>query len=110
MTERAVSLNDLHTDPALVMQLSEPVRLRLLAAAEGVASILRAALATPSETEPAGPVEGTLSVEQAAARVGLSVEQFYRRKALRPAIVKLGHRTCRVDARKLDRILVRAKG
>jgi hypothetical protein len=110
MTERTVSLNDLHADPALVVQLSEPARLRLLAAAEGVACILRTALASPSATEPAGPAEVTLSVEQAAARVGLSVEQFYRRKALRPAIIKLGHRTCRVDARKLDRILVITKG
>jgi hypothetical protein len=60
-----------------------------------------------SEPEPTGG-DGFVTAEQAASLAGVTVEQFYRRRAFRPAIVKYGHRTMRVNERKLRRILAGA--
>jgi hypothetical protein len=49
--------------------------------------------------------DGLLSIEAAARLAGVTREQFLRREAFRPAVVKLGHRTRRVDQKRLRRIL-----
>jgi hypothetical protein len=100
------SLDALARDPVLATELSEPVRLRLLAAAEGVAAVLRLASTAQQPEKRSGSQPGAmLTVPEAAQLAGVTVEQFYRRKRFRPAIVKLGHRTARVDEKKLRRIL-----
>jgi hypothetical protein len=100
------SLDALARDPALAAGLPEPARLRLLAAAEGVAAVLRLPpTGRPSANgTPSAPGE-MLTAQAAAALAGVTPEQFYRRKRFRAAIVRLGHRTLRVDERKLRRIL-----
>jgi hypothetical protein len=51
-----------------------------------------------------------LTVEQAAVIAGVTVAQFHHRAKFRPAKVKLGHRTVRVNRRKLLRIIAENTG
>ena len=83
-----------------------PGLLAALAALQGaIAARLAAAPVHALNGEAAAASDGLLPVEEAARLAGVTVKEFYRRKALRPAVVKLGHRTIRVNERKLHRIL-----
>jgi hypothetical protein len=102
-------------DPSAVASLPPEALPALLTALAAFQTAVAARLAglTPVRPQmphtPNGQAEvggdDRLTVGQAASLAGLTVEQFYRRKVFRPAIVKLGHRTRRVNERKLRRIL-----
>ena len=72
--------------------------------AEVAIDIALARLAEARRAQPPDPGK-LISVADAARMAGVTAEQFYRRTAFRPAIVKLGHRTMRVDEKRLLRIL-----
>lgn len=77
----------------------------LLAALAGLQTAAAARLAVPSRNDPHSTPDGLILVEEAARMAGVTCEQFLRRKAFRPAVVKLGHRTTRVNEKRLRRIL-----
>lgn len=90
--------------PERALELAPAAAASMLATVEGLAAVLRlAAAAAPSDRT--AEANALLSVEEAAARAGVSHVSFLRRRAFRPAIVKQGHRTLRVNPRRLDRIL-----
>lgn len=97
-------LATLLADPAGVSALSPA---EAASAAADLATLLAALARRAAEREPERTENGAalLTVERAAALAGVTVEQFYRRKRFRPACVRLGHRTLRVNERKLRRIL-----
>ena len=74
-------------------------------------SALVLALATTRSVDPAPAPDvsaakpGYLTIVQAAELAAVTPEAFRRRNTFRPAIVRLGHRTLRVDERRLRRIL-----
>jgi hypothetical protein len=72
--------------------------------AEVAIDIALARLAETRRAQPPDPGK-LISVPEAACMAGVTAEQFYRRTAFRPATVKLGHRTMRVDEKRLRRIL-----
>jgi hypothetical protein len=100
-------VRDLLDDPAAVERMSPAEA----AAAFAELAPLVAALAERMAQREAVPkraengADGLVTVEQAAALAGVTVAQFYRRRAFRPAVVRLGHRTLRVNERKLRRLL-----
>ena len=95
---------DLLAAPEKALRLDPATAASILAMVEGLAAILRiAAAAEPRDRQTAGDV--LLSVDEAAARAGVSRDSFLRRRAFRPAIVRQGHRTLRVNPRRLERVL-----
>ena len=73
--------------------------------AEVAIDIAIARLATASK-QALAPDQGRLiAVEDAAKMAGVTASQFYRLAAFKPAVVKLGHRTLRVNEARLRRIL-----
>ena len=98
------TLADLLDAPERALDLDPVEAARLLATVGALEAVLRARVAAP-ERNGDGAEAAMLSVEQAAGIAGVTVEAFYRRKAFRSSIVKLGHRTRRVNERKLRRIL-----
>jgi hypothetical protein len=98
------NLSALVADPALALRLRPVEAATLLARVEGLAAILRLAATTaPAGAEAAA--SALIGVDEAAHRAGVSREQFLRRRAFRPAIVRQGHRTLRVNAKRLERVL-----
>lgn len=92
------------TEPERALELAPMDAVRLLAQLEGLAAVVRlAAVAKPAALPEANG--GLITPVEAARLAGLSVRQLYRRRALRPALVRVGHRTLRVDERKLRRLL-----
>jgi hypothetical protein len=88
-------------DVASMPREAMPALLTELAAIQAAAAALL--LSAPTQN---GDHDGpTVPVEQAAAMASVTVDQFYRRKRFRPAIVTLGHRTKVVNVVKLRRIL-----
>jgi len=81
-----------------------PALLAGLAALQAAAAA-RLLTASPPVRNGHEPADRLLPVEQAARIAGLTREQILRRVAFKPALVKLGHRTIRVDVRKLHDIL-----
>ena len=77
----------------------------LLPLAEIAIDIAVARLATARKQAPAPDRSRLISAEEAAKMAGVTVAQFYRRVAFKPAIVKLGHRTVRVNESRLRKIL-----
>ena len=98
------SVAELLDAPARALELAPAEAVAMLAEVEGLAAVLRiAAAAEPRDRTTAG--DALLSVAEAAARAGVNHDSFLRRRAFRPAIVKQGHRTLRVNAKRLERIL-----
>jgi hypothetical protein len=100
-----VNLAELLRDPAAALRFSPEEAAGLLAQLEGVAAVLRLAATAQAPPQEQEKLDGMLEPAEAARLAGLTVEQFYRRKVFRPAIVRAGHRTRRVNERKLRRIL-----
>lgn len=79
----ALTLDELVRDPARALTVSTSEAAQLLAAAEGIAALLRRRVdaVMPSATsEPERPIaDRLLTAEQVGERLGLSVEQVYRR-------------------------------
>lgn len=100
--------------PADVAQLAPEALPGVMLELAALQTALAARLATAGQAEngeqPEPGEDGMLTPEAAARIAGLTVDALRRRKAFRPAIVKLGHRTLRVDERKLRRILARMSG
>ena len=61
--------------------------------------------AMPSRNGDRSPADGLITTEEAARMAGVTAEQFARRLVFKPALVKLGHRTTRVNEKRLCRIL-----
>jgi hypothetical protein len=99
----------LDIDPGEVAGLPAESLPGLLAALAALQTAVAARLATGSQfSEASKPEDGSptlIDVQEAAAMAGMTVQQFYRRQRFRRAVVKLGHRTLRVDERKLRRII-----
>jgi hypothetical protein len=94
--------------PDDVADLPPAVLPGLLAALAALQTAVAAKLAgMPAEGRQGDPPasDGLLHVEVGARMAGVTREQFLRRQAFRPTLVKLGHRTIRVDERKLRRVL-----
>jgi hypothetical protein len=111
VAERVPTLDDLRADPALATGLTEPVRLRLLAAAEGISAVLRAAAVAPT-TAPSGEQSANgdelLTPDEVAAMLKKprhSVYSMLRTKALAPCVVRINRRTLRVRKGELMRRL-----
>lgn len=98
---------DLLDAPERALDLPHSEAMSMLARVGALEATLRARLAARSESrnDEQAAHEGLLSVDEAARRAGVSHEQFLRRKAFRPAIVRQGHRTLRVSAMRLERII-----
>jgi hypothetical protein len=99
-------VTELLDSPEKAVDLPKHEAVRLLARVGALAEVLRvAANASPRAERPEAGDDAMLTPAQAAQVAGLTVPQFYRRKAFRPAIVKAGHRTMRVSEKKLRRIM-----
>jgi hypothetical protein len=103
----APTLDELHADPGRVSELTPAQAKQLAEDMVTLWTILAARALSWSSPGPDTPprAERMLEVPEAAHLAGVTVKQFYRRRVFRPAIVKLGHRTARVNASKLHRIL-----
>jgi hypothetical protein len=99
------NLAELVDRPELALSLAPTDAAAMLAKLAGVVAVLNvaASMQTPPPDERDG--DGMLKPAEAARIAGLTVKEFYRRKVFRPACVKPGHRTLRVNERKLRRIL-----
>jgi hypothetical protein len=98
-------LASLLSDPGSALELSPAEAAAVLARVAGLEAVLRVAAGAKAEPPEEREGDGMIEPEDAARIAGLTLAQFYRRKALRPACVKVGHRTLRVNERKLRRIL-----
>src|SRR5262249_19218624 len=99
---------DLHAllaDPAQALELQPAEAAALLARVAGLEAVLRVAASANAAQPDERDGDGLIKPEDAARITGLSLKEFYRRKVFRPACVKAGHRTLRVNERKLRRIL-----
>jgi len=110
-----VTLDGLVAKPHLARDLDPDIALALLAEATDQLGRLQMAVSVLAARATAQPREDhaapeMLTVEQAASIAGMSAEAFLRRSRFRPAVVRLGHRTLRVDERKLRRVLDRIIG
>ena len=110
MADSVPTLDQLHSDPALAAGLSEPARLRLLAAAEGIAAVLRTAVVPPA-TAPSGEQSANdelLTPDEVAALLKKprhSIYSMLRSKALAPCVLRINRRTLRVRKGELMRRL-----
>jgi hypothetical protein len=98
-------LAELVDRPELALSLAPTDAAAMLAKLAGVVAVLN--VAASAQTPPPGErdSDGMLKPDDAARIAGLTRKEFYRRKVFRPACVKAGHRTLRVNERKLRRIL-----
>jgi hypothetical protein len=105
------TLDELRADPALAAGLPEPARLRLLAAAEGIAAVLRTAAVAPVTAPSAGQStdgDELLTPDEVATLLKKprhSVYSMLRTKALAPSVVRINRRTLRVRKHELMRRL-----
>jgi hypothetical protein len=99
-------LPTLGLDPAAVASLPPEALPGLLATLAALQAAVAARLAaTPVGSGDDCAADGLISAEAAARMAGVTREQFLRRQAFRPTVKKLGHRTIRVDERRLRRLL-----
>jgi hypothetical protein len=92
--------------PARAMELPQSEAVALLAKVGALAEVLRVRATAPALVEhPEASGDKMLAPAEAARITGLTIAQFYRRRAFRPAIVRAGHRTLRVSEKKLRRIM-----
>ena len=111
----SLSLDALVAEPTRARELNPEAALAMLAGATDQLAKLHAAVSVLAARTVAEPHDdegesGMLTVDEAASLAGVSSESFRRRARFRPAVVRLGHRTLRVDAKRLRRILNRATG
>jgi hypothetical protein len=105
------TLDELARDAALTAGLSEHARLRLLAAAEGIAAVLRIGAVAPVPPPPLGTStsgDELWTVDDVAAwlkKPRHAVYSMLRTKALAPAVVRFNRRTLRVRKEVLMRLL-----
>src|SRR5262245_16536221 len=92
-------------DPTRALELRPIEAAALLAQVAGLEAVLRVAAGVKSEPPDERDDDGMIKTADAARIAGLTVAEFYRRKVFRPACIKAGHRTLRVNERKLRRIL-----
>ena len=104
-TRMTPDLSTLLADPARALELPPAEAAVVLARVAGLADVLRIAAGARAEPPDERDGDGMIKPEEAARIAGLTLAQFYRRKVFRPACVKAGHRTLRVNERKLRRIL-----
>ena len=113
MAERVPTLDELARDAALAAGLPEPARLRLLAAAEGIAAVLRTAAVAPAtapSAEQSANGDELLTPDEVAALLKKprhSVYSMLRTKALAPCVLRINRRTLRVRKGELMRRLPR---
>jgi hypothetical protein len=98
-------LSALLADPARALELSAAEAAAVLARVAGLEAVLRVAASAKAGQPDERDDDGLIKPEDAARIAGLTLREFYRRKVFRPACVKAGHRTLRVNERKLRRIL-----
>jgi hypothetical protein len=104
------SVNEMLDAPERAMELPQQEAVRLLARAGALTEVLRiAAAARPSQNgeQPKASEDALLTLEQGARIACVTPEQLRRRASFRPCIVKQGHRTLRVNERKLRAIIAR---
>jgi len=101
------TLAELLDAPERAVDLPRNEAVRLLVRVGALAEVLRVAASTqaPSVEHREAAQGGMLTPDEAARIAGLTRAQFYRRKAFRPAIVRAGHRTLRVNEKKLRQIM-----
>ena len=101
------TLAELLDSPEGALNLPRHEAVRLLARVGALAEVLRVTVAAGGTGGPGHDPsdDGMLTPQEAARIAGLTVEQFYRRRAFKPAILKVGHRTLRVSEKKLRRIM-----
>src|SRR5262245_61077248 len=108
MNGRTPTLPELLAEPARALTLPQADAVKLLAQVAGLHATLHARVAQSAPVQPEAPgalTHALLSVPEAASLAGVTPQQFLRRQAFRPAVVRQGHRTLRVNAPKLRRIL-----
>jgi hypothetical protein len=113
VAEHVPTLDELRADPALAAGLSESARLRLLAAAAGIAAVLRIGAAAAGPPPPSGPRpngDELWTVDEVGAwlkKPRHAVYSMLRTKAIAPAVVRINRRTLRVRKEVLMRLLPR---
>src|SRR5262245_9273555 len=98
-------LASLLADPVRALELPPEEAAAVLARVAGLEAVLRVAAGARAEPPDDRDGDDMIKPAEAARIAGLTVAEFYRRKVFRPACVKAGHRTLRVNERKLRRIL-----
>jgi len=98
-------LPTLLADPARALELPPAEAAAVLARVAGLEAVLRVAAGAMAKPQDERDGDGMIKPADAARIAGLTVAEFYRRRVFRPACVKAGHRTLRVNERKLRRIL-----
>jgi hypothetical protein len=95
--------------PSGVTKLTPDERASLRVKLAALAAALDACPAdgAPAMEDPAQPL--LVTVDEAAHLTGVTHDAFLRRQRFRPAVVRLGHRTRRVDVKKLRGILERMR-
>jgi predicted DNA-binding transcriptional regulator AlpA len=102
----SVTLADLARDPGRASEVSIDAIPGLLGEVERLKATLWARLASPHASRPpAGDGERLLTVEQAAERLGTSVDWLYRHAAGLPFTVRLAARQLRFSAAGIDRYI-----
>jgi hypothetical protein len=100
-----LDLSTLLADPARALELPPAEAAAVLARLAGLVDVLRVAASAKAAPPDELDDDGLIKPEDAARIAGLTIREFYRRKVFRPACVKAGHRTLRINERKLRRIL-----
>jgi hypothetical protein len=98
-------LASLLANPSRALELPPTEAAAVLAQVAGLEAVLRVAAGAVAKPSDERDGDGMIKPADAARIAGLTVAEFYRRKVFRPACVKAGHRTLRINERKLRRII-----